>query len=161
MTNKQIIYNYVVVLWLFIITARIIVLKEEMEPPSYNISIITSKGDEFLLNWEVSIPNMLTVCEYYNIKYPRIVTAQAILESDNFKSGLFISHQNPFGLYNSSTQSFFKFDHWTQAVVAYQKLIESKYQEGDYYEFLNDIGYATDPYYIRKVKAIEKLIPYE
>ena len=38
-------------------------------------------------------------------------------------------------------------------------MIEYKYKGGDYYEFLDRIGYAEDKEYIKKVKAVERIIP--
>lgn len=117
------------------------------------------KHSNFLKEWDANSTTMLAACEYYGVKYPKIVTAQAILESGNFKSKVFKEYNNPFGLYNSREKDYFRFNHWTDAILAYQKYIEYRYKGGDYYLFLDSIGYAEDPNYIRKVKAIEKLIP--
>ena len=45
-----------------------------------------------------------------------------------------------FGL--NSKKGYRSYSHWTESVVAYKKLIQSKYKGGDYYKFLEDLGYA-------------------
>lgn len=94
---------------------------------------------------------------YYDVKYPHIVYAQALIETGNFKSDLCLSDNNLFGLYNSSRGRYHRFDHWTESVVAYKDFIQRRYKPPeDYYEFLQRIGYAKDPHYINKVKEIVK-----
>lgn len=88
----------------------------------------------------------------HNIPHADIVLAQAKLESGNFKSELVKSHQNIFGLRKGS--EYRRYDHWTECVLDYKKYISSKYTGGDYYIFLNRIGYATHPEYINRLKAL-------
>ena len=38
-------------------------------------------------------------------------------------------------------------------------MIEYKYEGGDYYQFLEYIGYAEDKQYIKKIQLVEKTIP--
>lgn len=93
---------------------------------------------------------------HYEFPEPAIITAQAILETGNFKSRLCLNNNNLFGLYNSSKLEYYKFDSWVSCIFAYKKFILNKYKDGeDYYEFLQKIGYAEDPKYIDKVKSIE------
>ena len=109
------------------------------------------------VNIETLLPNaenMHKVCEHYGIKHPQIVTAQAVLESANFKSRIFKAKNNPFGLYNSSKKTYYSFPHWTASVKAYKLMIERKYKGGCYYVFLKKIGYASDKNYISKVKRV-------
>lgn len=92
---------------------------------------------------------------YYDIQYPEIVYAQAILETGNFKSTNCLVHNNLFGLYNSKEKRYCRFNHWTESVVAYKGWIQYRYRPNeDYYHFLNRIGYAKDSLYINKVKRI-------
>ena len=93
---------------------------------------------------------------YYEIEYPEIVFAQAILETGHFRSKLCKENNNLFGLYNSKKKEYFKFSHWAESVEAYKNYIQYKYFYGDYYLFLDSIGYASDPQYINKVKNIVK-----
>lgn len=96
--------------------------------------------------------------EYYNVKYPHIVYAQAVLETGNFTSNLCIEGNNLFGLYDSKNMRFFRFNHWTESVKGYINMIQYRYKPDDshYYKFLKDIGYAEDSLYIEKIKHIVK-----
>lgn len=96
---------------------------------------------------------------YYNIKHPNIVYAQAVLETGHFNSRICKDYNNLFGLYNSKTKDYYKFNHWTEAIVAYIDMIEYKYKGGDYYEFLHNLPYAEDRNYIDKVRQIESNLP--
>ncbi len=94
---------------------------------------------------------------HYEVKEPKIVLAQAKLESGNFTSNLFINKNNFLGLYNSRKKEFFEFNHWSDCIKGYKNMIEYKLKDGEnYYDFLKRIGYAEDPDYIAKVKRIEK-----
>ena len=93
---------------------------------------------------------------HYEFPEPAIITAQAVLETGNFKSRLCNDNNNLFGLYNSKKLEYYKFDSWISCIFAYKKYILNKYEEEEnYYEFLQKIGYAEDPKYIDKVKSIE------
>lgn len=93
--------------------------------------------------------------EYYNVKYPDIIYAQAILETGHFKSNLCINNNNLFGLYDSKNKKYYTFDHWKDCIIAYKEMVQYKYKDGDdYYKFLSDIGYAEDAKYIDKLKEI-------
>ena len=93
--------------------------------------------------------------QYYKIKHPTIVKAQAILETGNFTSNLCIKNNNLFGLYDSKNKRYYSYKHWWESVEAYKKLIQRKYNNSKYYYiFLEDIKYAKDKEYINKVKKI-------
>lgn len=95
--------------------------------------------------------------EYYEIKHPEIVLVQAQLETGRYKSKVCKENNNLFGLYNSNSKKYFKFKHWTESVEAYGKYIQNKYNgTGNYYHFLDSIGYAEDPNYIKKLKKMVK-----
>lgn len=96
---------------------------------------------------------------YYGVKHPDIVYAQAIHETGNFTSNLCVNHNNLFGLYNSSKSRYYRFNHWTDAVVAYKNKIQYRYTGNsnspeEYYKFLRKIGYASDPKYTSRIKKI-------
>lgn len=93
---------------------------------------------------------------HYEVKHPTVVLAQAKLESANFQSSLFKRHNNFLGLYNSRKKEYFKFNHWTECILAYKTMVEYKLKEDeDYYQFLDRIGYAENPDYVKIVKQIE------
>ena len=91
--------------------------------------------------------------EYYDIKYPDIVYAQAILETGNFKSKICKRKNNLFGLRKG--KRYVKYNHWVDSVIAYKNKIQNRYKEGeDYYKFLKRIKYAENPKYIIILKKI-------
>ena len=98
---------------------------------------------------------LIEALEYYGVKHPQIVYAQAVLETGHFKSDLCLNDNNLFGLYNSKKHMYHTFDHWIESVVAYLDHVQYRYKPpDDYYKFLLDIGYAEDPDYINKLKGI-------
>ena len=112
--------------------------------------------DASFLHGELNDSTLYLALEYYNIKHPRIVLAQAKLETGNYTSKHCINGNNLFGLYNSRKKEYFSFEHWHHSVKAYKDMIEYKHRDDeDYYEFLVRISYASYSNYIRKVKQIE------
>lgn len=87
-----------------------------------------------------------------NIPHANIVLAQAKLESGNFKSDLVRTHQNIFGLKKGN--QYRRYSHWTECVKDYKKCISNRYEGGNYYTFLNQIGYASHPNYTELLKDI-------
>ena len=122
----------------------------------------TEVQDTSFLHKELSDSILYLALEYYNIKHPRIVLAQAKLESGNYTSYHCRVGNNFLGLYNSRKKEYFKFNHWTDCVQGYKDMIEYKLKDGeDYYDFLIRIGYAEDPSYVYKVKQIENNLEYD
>lgn len=98
--------------------------------------------------------------EYYGVKHPQIVYAQAVLETGHFKSDLCLNDNNLFGLYNSKKHRYHTFDHWKDCIIAYKEMVQYKYKDGDdYLNFLKEIGYAEDSKYICKLKELIKNPP--
>lgn len=98
---------------------------------------------------------LMKALEYYEIKHPHIVYAQAVLETGNFTSNLCLKNNNLFGLYDSKNKRYYSYKHWWESIEAYKKLIQRKYNNSKYYYmFLEDIKYARDKDYINKVKKI-------
>ena len=95
---------------------------------------------------------VLKELEKHNIPHKDIVLAQAKLESNHFKSNLVQTHNNIFGLKKGN--KYRKYDNWTECVKDYKKCISNRYKGGDYYAFLNRIGYSEDLKYINKLKKI-------
>ena len=92
-----------------------------------------------------------------NIKHPKIVLAQAILETGWFKSSVCRNKGNLFGLTNPRTGDYYEFDHWKESVVAYRDKVQYKYKGGNYLLWLRKIGYAEDPGYVSAlVKILEQ-----
>jgi hypothetical protein len=87
-------------------------------------------------------------------KYSDIVTAQSVLETGHFKSYGCRERNNLFGLWHHKKQEFYTFDNWRDSCRAYLSMVQYKYKDGDYYVFLKELGYASDPEYINKLKSI-------
>lgn len=153
---KRLITYFIIFFWLAALTVA--VKNKEAPLPDKDLEL-RHEYSNFMEDWEANPASMLAACEYYGIKYPRIVTAQAILESGHFKSKVFKEYNNPFGLYNSKIKAYYKFNHWIESIKAYAEMVEYKYTEGDYYTFLRELPYAEDERYIDKIKAIESNLP--
>lgn len=107
---------------------------------------------------ELTIPNLYQEIIRNGIQYPRIVLAQAILETGWFRSPLCRNRHNLFGLTNPKTGKYYEFNHWTESVRAYYTKVQYKYKGGNYLQWLRDIGYAEDPRYVREVIKVLKTI---
>lgn len=104
----------------------------------------------------LTIPNLYEEIIRNGIQYPKIVLAQAILETGWFRSPLCKNKHNLFGLTNPRTGKYYEFEHWTESVRAYYTKVQYKYKGGNYLLWLRDIGYAEDPKYIRSVIGVLK-----
>ena len=87
--------------------------------------------------------NLKRVLKENNIHHSNVVLAQAKVCK---------SKSNLFGLRKGKHYRSYK--HWTESVKDYKRLVQSKYKGGDYFAFLNLIGYAEDPNYLIKLKNI-------
>lgn len=107
---------------------------------------------------QLTIPNLYKEIIRNGILYPKIVLAQAILETGWFRSSVCRNKHNLFGLTNPRTGKYYEFNHWTESVQAYYTKVQYKYKGGNYLLWLEDIGYAEDPFYIiRIMKVLKKL----
>lgn len=133
-------------------------LKEDEPPEIKVVHIVNEEQPDFFSKSPQE--GLMEALEYYDVKHPKIVQAQAILETGNFTSEGCLVDNNLFGLYDSKRQRYYSFDHWISSVEAYVSMVQYKYKGGndkppnDYYKFLSDIGYAEDPNYINKLKGI-------
>lgn len=112
----------------------------------------------------LTIPNLYQEIIRNGIKHPKIVLAQAILETGWFRSPLCRNRHNLFGLTNPQTGKYYEFNHWTESVRAYYTKVQYRYSQKnqinssdvDYLKWLRDIGYAEDPRYIQAVVQVMK-----
>lgn len=111
---------------------------------------------------ELTIPNLYKEIIRNGILYPKIVLAQAILETGWFRSSVCRNKHNLFGLTNPRTGKYYEFNHWTESVRAYYTKIQYKYKGGNYLLWLDEIGYAEDSSYIitiiRLIKNVNNLL---
>ena len=103
---------------------------------------------------ELTIPNLYEEIIRNGIRHPKIVLAQAILETGWFTSPVCQNRHNLFGLTDPRTGKYFKFDHWTESVRAYYTKVQYRYKGGNYLLWLRKIGYAEDPRYVRSLSRI-------
>lgn len=88
-----------------------------------------------------------------DIKFPLIVFKQAMYETGWLKcKNCSLKYNNLFGF---KTRDYLKFDHWTKSVDFYKIWQNTYYKEGDYYDFIKNIGYAEDPNYIKVLKSLK------
>lgn len=107
---------------------------------------------------ELTIPNLYAEIMRNGIRHPKIVLAQAILETGWFTSPVCRNKHNLFGLTNPRTGKYFEFGHWTESVRAYYTKVQYRYKGGNYLLWLRDIGYAENPNYIREVIEVLRMI---
>lgn len=102
----------------------------------------------------LTIPNLYQEIIRNGIRHPKIVLAQAILETGWFRSPLCRNRHNLFGLTNPKTGKYYEFNHWMESVRAYYTKVQYKYTGGSYLLWLHKIGYAEDPRYVREVMKV-------
>ena len=134
-------------------------LNQQVESFNERLAEIAGKDSPILYNnvetnaKELTIENLYAALKKHGIKYPKIVLAQAILETGHFRSRVCNEYNNLFGLRHS--KGYFTFNHWEESVVAYRDKVQYKHRENEnYYAFLKRIGYSTSKDYVRKVREI-------
>ena len=86
------------------------------------------------------------------VPHAKIVLAQARLETGNFTSNRCKRDHNLFGIKHNG--KYARYRTWQDSIKDYKQRISSRYQGGDYYQFLAKIGYAEDAAYRKKVMNI-------
>ena len=152
---KQKVFNILISLVVgVLVVVQVLPYLKEDEPPEIKVVYVVSEEQP---NFFSKSPQegLMEALEYYGVKHPQIVYAQAILESNLGKSPVYKRTNNLFGLYDSVKREYFTYNHWSDGVLHYKIVIQSKLKEGeDYYSFLERIKYAEDPDYINKLKGI-------
>lgn len=87
-----------------------------------------------------------------SLEHKEIVLRQAILETGWFESYNCVKRNNLFGFRHRG--GYLVFNHWQESIDYYIKWQYKYYNGGDYYAFLEDIGYASSPTYTQKLKSI-------
>ena len=153
---KQRVYNILMLLLIGGLYGLYYMDYQEGHKEPDKVDVLRLEQPEFLLS-EAPDDYLMEALEYYNVKHKNIVYAQAILETGHFQSKVCKEYNNLFGLYSSYKGDYYKFDHWSESVVAYINYIQYRYKPpDDYYQFLINIGYAEDPQYVEKLKNIVK-----
>ena len=127
-------------------------MKRQSEKINGEVASVIWRQNHFLLSEE----NLMNERKAQDIQFPKIVAAQALLETGNFKSYACTNRNNLFGL-RKKDSTYMSFEHWTECVAAYKRYIQKwKQPPNDYYKYLDDLGYAEDTSYTTKLKQMVK-----
>lgn len=104
---------------------------------------------------ELTLDNILIELIKQDVKYPLIVLKQVIWETGWLKcKNCSLDVNNVLG-FAWTGKSYRKYNHWTESIKDY-KVWQLKYYKGeDYYQFLEDIGYAESNSYISSLQSIK------
>ena len=133
-------------------------LNRQVQDFNKRLAEISSKDTSIYYNVEaatkeLNIENLYASLKRHGIKYPKIVLAQAILETGAFRSRVCRENNNLFGLRHS--KGYYAFEHWEESVIAYRDKVQYKHRDNEnYYSFLRRIGYSTSKDYVRRVREI-------
>jgi len=124
------------------------------------VKIVTEQADPFTQEKLTSYLSDL------NVKFPQIVYAQAVLETGEFKSEIFKSNNNLFGMKEAKVRPTTNcgtdrghalYTTWQASVLDYAlyqaAFLSHIHTEDEYYNYLSQF-YAEDPTYVTKVKSI-------
>lgn len=117
--------------------------------PSNNVPLIATN--------DLTLRNVYGEILRNDILFPKIVLSQAVLETGSFSSRVCREYNNLFGLRRRNGE-YYRFDRWEDSVRAYRDYVQYKYKGGDYFNFLDRIGYAEDKAYTLKVRMIAEQI---
>lgn len=133
--------------------------------------LTVSTTSSFTTDEDINYKNLYSKILEYNIKFPDVVFAQAVLETGHFRSKLFHNSNNLFGMklpkkretvaVGKTKGGYAKFENWESSVYDYslwQNYIFSKNGEitkTDYLKILDKI-YSESKGYSNKVSKIIK-----
>ncbi len=101
---------------------------------------------------ELTLDNVKKELERYGIQHTDIVIRQVIVETGWLKcTHCSLNANNLFGF--MTKKGYISFEHWTESVAYYKRWQDAFYKGGDYYDFLDRIGYAMPTYttYLRNL----------
>jgi len=134
--------------------------------PKQNEVFVPTVEDGFLeplIGDRLCLENVSLYLDSIGVHHSDIVVKQAILETGWLKSYSARHRNNLFGLTNGKTRKLFVFSNWKQSCIGYRDMVQYKYKkmgydvdagDNDYYKWLVDVHYASDPQYINKLKHI-------
>jgi hypothetical protein len=94
---------------------------------------------------ELNLENVKKELERQQIQHADIVLRQVIVETGWLKcTHCSLQNNNIFGFMTSA--GYLKFEDWTEGVAYYKRWQDKYYKGGDYYDFLDRIGYARPAY---------------
>jgi len=103
----------------------------------------------------LNVENVLIEIVKQDIKFPLISLKQVILETQWLTCHhCSLDYKNLYG-FGWNGKTYHKYEDWRESVYAYKQWQDTWYQGGDYYVFLDNVGYATDSEYVNKLKLID------
>lgn len=104
---------------------------------------------------ELTLENVRKELEKQGVKHVDIVLRQAIVETGWFKcKHCSLKSNNIFG-FSFNGKDYLEFENWVESVAYYKQWQDKLYEGGDYYQFLDDIGYAVKGTYVAYLKQIK------
>lgn len=147
---------------------------------SFSSGVVYLKVNPQKFNWESEVvivdPNKLEFSEEHlvelikewNIKFPHIVLAQSMLETNNYKSSIFKENRNLFGMKEAkrrvttskgTNRNHAYYNSWVESLLDYafyqSHYLSSIKTEQQYFSYLSQY-YAEDVEYVTKIKTIIK-----
>ena len=107
---------------------------------------------EVTVNAPLTMQNVINELKDNDVQHIDIVLRQVIWETGYLKSKRAVKDHNLFGF--QTGKGGIKFDKWQDSVKYYKKWQDRKYKGGDYYIFLNKVGYAEDTSYTDKLQTL-------
>lgn len=131
---------------------RLRAMQKDSEDFEQNVD--TSVYGAYTSSPELTAESVLAEILKVGLLHPRVVLAQAVLETGWFRSSVCRNYNNLFGLTNPRTREYYRFDRWQDSVIAYYTKVQYKYKGGNYLRWLRELGYAEDPYYTAKLRVL-------
>ena len=141
----------------FILGILFLGLIDEMHNKPYFITphIVTIQSDcpEPIL--PLTKENVLKEIIKQDIKEPLIVLRQVLWETGHLKcTNCSLDYNNLFGM-GWNGKKYHEYTNWIESIQAYKIWQDKYYKGGNYYDFLDSIGYAEDSKYISNLKMIK------
>lgn len=131
---------------------RLRAMQKDSEDFEQNVD--TSVYGAYTSSPELTAESVLAEILKVGLLHPRVVLAQAVLETGWFRSSVCRNYNNLFGLTNPRTKEYYRFDRWQDSVIAYYTKVQYKYKGGNYLRWLRELGYAEDPDYTAKLRVL-------
>ena len=126
----------------------------QIDSEDFEQNVDTSVYGAYTSSPELTAESVLAEILKVGLLHPRVVLAQAVLETGWFRSSVCRNYNNLFGLTNPRTKEYYRFDRWQDSVIAYYTKVQYKYKGGNYLRWLRELGYAEDPDYTAKLRVL-------
>ena len=162
--HKLIVFTTFVSLGLLSFTSGVVYLKTNPDSLEFEKEVMIINPDMK----DFSEEEMISLMKEWNIKFPHIVLAQSMLETNNYSSAIFVENHNLFGmkeakqrvnLAKGTNRNHAYYDSWVESLLDYA-FYQSRYlsnlkTESQYMNYLSN-HYAEDTQYVQKLNKIIK-----